>query len=119
CMAASPAYLALHHECVEVVPVRIAEVAGVKCFAARAGGALVRATLGKRQVIEALHLRLVPRLECGHHAISDRRNIAVKRFRQADSRASARLAPGDERVELHHPADAELASNYIIEFGGA
>src|SRR6185312_10397728 len=51
-------------------------------------------------------------------AVPDGRRIAVERPGEPDAGA-AWLAPGDDGVALHHPRDAQLAANGVIEFRGA
>src|SRR6185369_6979909 len=113
-----PALFTLHEESVELVPVGVAEIAGVEASAAIAGRAFVTATISERDVVEPLHLRLVGSLERDHHAIADARRIAVKGLGEADPGAAARLAPGDELLVLHHSPDPQFSAQSVVEFRG-
>src|SRR5580765_411705 len=111
-----PRLFGLHQKGIELVPVGIAEVAGVETAATVPGRAFVTAAVGERDVVEALNLRFVPGFERDHHAIADRRGVAVERLGEANARAGAWLAPRDELLILHHAADTQLAAERIIEF---
>src|SRR5205085_563484 len=109
--------LALHQEGVELVAVGIAEIAGIEAAPTVARRTFALAAIGKRNVVQPLHLSFVAGLECDHHAIADARRTAVKRPGDANARAASGLAPGDELFVVHHPPDAELAAQSIVELG--
>ena len=77
--------------------------------------AFAGAAVGERDVVEAVDLLLVLRLERDHHAVAHGRRLTVERAREADAGAAAFLAPGDEAVIVHHPRHAQLAGDRVIE----
>src|SRR5258706_14199605 len=107
-----------HHEGVELVAFGIAEIGGVEFFTALSGRALAFAAERQRELVDAIDLGFVFRPERRHHAVADRHRLAVIGKRDAESRAAARTAPGDEAVVCHEAAHAELAAKFVVEFSG-
>src|SRR3546814_2485302 len=90
-----------HHEGVELVPVRVAEIGGVKALAPKSRRALVAAAVGQRDIVKPLHLGLIRGGERDHHAIADARRLAVERAGQADAGA-LRLDRKSTRLNSSH-----------------
>src|SRR5690349_2717378 len=67
----------LHQEGVQFVAVRIAEVARIEAFAARARGAFVAAAVGEREIVKPLYLVAVLRLEGDHDSVAHARGVPV------------------------------------------
>src|SRR5579884_2855738 len=104
------ASLSFHDKGIQLIPVGIAEIAGVDAAAAVAGRTLVTAAVGERDVIQPLDLRIVSRRQRDHDAVAHGRGITIERPGDADPGSASRLAPGDELLVLHHPADTQLAA---------
>ncbi len=50
-----------------------------------------------------------------HDAVADRGGLAIERHRRRNPRRPAPFAPRDEGFEIHHPPDAEMRGNRVIE----
>src|SRR5258705_1867232 len=106
-----------HHEGVELVAFGIAEIGGVEFFTALSRRALAFAAERQRELVDAIDLGPVFRPEGRHHAVADRHRLAIIGKRDAEPRAAARTAPGDETIVRHEASHAQFAANLVIEFG--
>src|ERR1700682_6529630 len=85
-----------HHKGVELVAFGIPKVRRVEILTALAGRTFAAAAERQSELVDAVHLGLVLGAECRHDAVADGHRLAVIGKGDAEARATAGAAPGDQ-----------------------